>query len=86
MVKELKSLCYLGSFNVVARPRGANILIPTWGFNKKRYIDIALKKYKTQIYVWRDQQIGVLDDFKIYLQVAALVNPYPSYAATTWTI
>ena len=32
MVKELKSLRDLGSFKMVFRPRGANILASTWAF------------------------------------------------------
>ena len=43
MVKELKSLRDLGSFKMVSRPRGGNILMSTWAFKKKRYPDGALK-------------------------------------------
>ena len=32
MIKELKSLRDLGSFKMVSRPRGANILASTWAF------------------------------------------------------
>ena len=46
MVKELKSLRDLGSFKMVSRPRGANILASTWAFRKKRYPDGLLKILK----------------------------------------
>ena len=48
MVQELKSWRDLGSFKMVSRPRGANILMSTWAFKKKRYPDGALKKFKAR--------------------------------------
>ena len=57
MVKELKSLRDLGSFKMVSRPSGANILASTWAFRKKRYPDGALKKFKASFCVRCDQQI-----------------------------
>ena len=55
MIKELKSLRDLGSFKMVSRPRGANILASTWAFKKKRFPDGALKKYKARFCVRGDQ-------------------------------
>ena len=46
MVKESKTLSDLGSFNMVSRPSGANVLQSTWVFKKNRYLDGLLKKYK----------------------------------------
>ena len=46
MITELKSLRDLGSFKMVSRPRGSNVLQSTWSFVKKRYPDGRLKKYK----------------------------------------
>ena len=54
MVQELKSLRDLGSFKMVSRPRGANILMSTWAFKKKRYPDGALKKFKARFCVRGD--------------------------------
>jgi hypothetical protein len=51
MTKELKSLRDLGSFKIVNRPRGANILQSTWAFKKKRFPDGSLKKYKARFCV-----------------------------------
>ena len=36
MVKKLQYLRDLGSFKMVTKPRGANILQSTWAFKKKR--------------------------------------------------
>ena len=36
MVKELKSLAELGSFELINRPRGDNVLQSIWAFRKKR--------------------------------------------------
>ena len=55
MVKELKSLRDLGSFKMVSRPRGANILASTWAFRKKRFPDGALKNFKARFCVKGDQ-------------------------------
>ena len=44
MVKELKSLGDLGSFKLVHRLKGANILQSTWAFKRKRYPDGRLRK------------------------------------------
>ena len=44
MVKELKSLANLGSFEMVNRPRGENMLQSTWAFKRKRYTNIAIEK------------------------------------------
>ena len=55
MVKELKRLRDLGSFKMVSRPKGANILASTWDFKKKRYPDGLLKKSKARLYVRGDQ-------------------------------
>ena len=44
MTQELKSLADLRSFEMVARPRGANIFQSTWDFKRKRYPDGTIKK------------------------------------------
>lgn len=44
MITELKSLRDLGSFKMVSRPRGTNILQSTWAYRKRRYPDGQLKK------------------------------------------
>ena len=51
MVKELESLRDLGSFKMVPRPKGANVLSSTWAFKKKRYPDGLLKKIKARLCV-----------------------------------
>ena len=54
MVQELKSLAGLGSFGMVSRPRGANVLQSTWAFKRRRYPDGLLKKYKARFCVRGD--------------------------------
>ena len=51
MVKELKCLRDLGSFKMVSRRRGANVLASTWAFTKKRYTDELLNKFKARFFV-----------------------------------
>ena len=74
MVKELKSLRDLGSFKMVSRPSGANILESTWAFKKKRYPDGALKKFKARFCVRGDQQIDGLDVFETFAPVVAWIT------------
>ena len=66
MVQELKSLAGLGSFEMVPRPRGANVLQSTCAFKRKRYPDGLLKKYKARFCVRGYQQVEgvyVLDTY-----------------------
>ena len=63
MIKELISLGELGTFKIIKRIKGGNILQSTWALKKKRYPDGSLKKHKARFYVQGDQQIGVLDFF-----------------------
>ena len=74
MVKELKSLADLGSFEMVARPRGENVLQSTWAFKRKRYPDGALKKYKARFCVRGDQQIEGVDVFDTYAPVVSWIT------------
>ena len=74
MVKVLKSLRDLGSFKMVARPSGANILASTWTFRKKRYPDGALKKYKARFCVRGDQQTDGSDVFETFDPVVAWIT------------
>ena len=55
MDKELKTLADLGSFKMVQRPKGENILQSTWAFKRKRYPDGSLQKYKARFCVRGDQ-------------------------------
>ena len=64
MSKELKSLRDLGSFKIVVRPQGANILQYTWVFRKKQSPDEFLKKYKARLCVRGYQQIEGVDVLK----------------------
>ena len=64
MVQELKSLRDLRSFNMVARPRGANILASTWAFKKNHYSDGLLKKFKARFCIYGDQQVDRVDVFE----------------------
>ena len=64
MVKELKSLGDIGSFKMIERPGGANILDSTWEFRKKRYPDGSLKKHKARFCVRGDQQVDRVDVFE----------------------
>ena len=66
MFKELKSLVGLGSFRMVNIPIGTNLLQSTWTFRRKRYLNGALKKYKTRCCVRGDQQIEGVDVFDNY--------------------
>ena len=74
MVQELKSLAGLGSFEMVPRPRGANILQSTWVFKRKRYPDGLLKKYKARLCVRGDQQIEGVDVFDTYAPVVSWIT------------
>ena len=69
MVKELKSLAGLGSFEMVPRPIGGNILQSTWAFKRKRYSDGMLKKYKARFCVRVDQHIEGTDVFDTHAPV-----------------
>ena len=69
MVKEMKSLDDLGSFEMIARPMGASILNSTWTFKKKSYQDELLKKHKSSFCVRGDQKIECLDVFDAYVPV-----------------
>ena len=55
MVKELKCLRDLGFFNILARPKEANIRSSTWAFKKKWYPSGILRKIKARFYVRGDQ-------------------------------
>ena len=74
MIKELKSLRDLGSFNMVDRPQGVNILEYTWAFKKKRYPNGGLKQFKAQFCVKEDQKVDRLDFFETYDPVVAWVT------------
>ena len=74
MVKELKSLADLGSFEMVARPRGENVLQSTWAFKRKRYPDGTLKKYKARFCVRGDQKIEGVDVFDTYAPVVSWIT------------
>ena len=74
MIKELKSLRDLGSFKLVPRPRGSNVLQSTWAFKKKRYPDGDLKKYKARFCVRGDQQIEGVDVFETYAPVVSWIT------------
>ena len=74
MVKELKSLGNLGSFKMIKRPSGANILDSTWAFRRKRYPDGSLKKYKARFCVRGDQQIEGVDVFDTYAPVVSWIT------------
>jgi hypothetical protein len=74
MVKELKSLRDLGSFKMVSRPRGANVLQSTWAFRKKRYPDGHLKKFKARFCVRGDQQVDGVDVFETYAPVVSWIT------------
>ena len=74
MVKELKHFAGLGSFEMVARPRGENVLQSTWAFNKKRYPDGALKKFKARFCVRGDQHIEAVDVFDTYSPVVSWIT------------
>ena len=74
MVKELKRLKDLGSFKMVARPRGANILASTWAFRKKRYPDGLLKKFKARFCVRGDQQVDGVDVFETFAPVVVWIT------------
>ena len=74
MVQELKSLAGLGSFEMVSRPRGANVLQSTWAFKRKRYPDGLLKKYKARFCVRGDQQIEGVDVFDTYAPVVSWIT------------
>ena len=71
MTKELKYLGGLGSFEMVNRSRGANILQSTLMFKRKRYPDGTLPKYKARFCVRGDHQIDGLDVFDIYAPVVS---------------
>ena len=71
MVMELKSLGELGSFKMIPRPRGANVLQSTWAFKRKRYLDGILRKYKARFCVRGDQQIEGVDIFDTYAPVVS---------------
>lgn len=74
MVKEHKSLTGLGSFEMVARPRGGNILQSTWVFKRKRYPDGTLKNYKARFCVRGDQHIEGVDIFDTYTPVVSWIT------------
>ena len=74
MIKELKSLRDLGSFQMVSRPREANILASTWAFKKKRFPDGALKNFKARFCVRGDQQIEGLDVFETFAPVVTWIT------------
>ena len=71
MIKKLKSLRDLGSFKMVARPRGSNILQSTWAFKKKLYPDRGLKKNKVRLCVRGNQHIEGVDVFETYAPVVS---------------
>ena len=73
MAKKLKALRDMGSFKMIKRPGGENILYPAWAFRKKRYPDGSLKKYKARFYVRGDQQMEGLDVFKTYAPVVSWI-------------
>ena len=54
MTKELKGMADLWSFEMVSRPRGANILQSSCAFKRKRFLNGTLKKYKARFCVRGD--------------------------------
>ena len=74
MAKKLKALRDMGSFKMIKRPGGENILYPAWAFRKKRYPDGSLKKYKARLCVRGDQQIEGVDVFETYASVVSRIT------------
>ena len=71
MVKELNSLRNIGSFKMIKRSDGTNILDSTWAFRRKRYPDGSLKKHKARFCARRDQQVDGVDVFETYIDVVS---------------
>ena len=74
MTKELKGMVDLGSFEMVSRPRGANILQSTWAFKRKWFPDGTLKKYKARFCVRGDQKNEGVDAFDTYAPVVSWIT------------
>jgi hypothetical protein len=74
MTKELKSMADLGSFEMIPRPRGENILQSTWVFKWKQSPDGSLKKYKARFCVRGDQQIEGIGVFDTYAPVISWIT------------
>ena len=74
MTKELKSMADLRSFDMIPRPRGANILQSTWSFKRKRLPDESLKKYKARFCVRGDQQVDGIGVFDTYAPVVSWIT------------
>ena len=73
MVKEIKSLRDLGSFQMLTGPKGSNFLQYTWVFMKKQYPDVGLKKYKARFCVREGggHQFEGVDVFETYAPVVS---------------
>jgi hypothetical protein len=64
MQKEVSSLQQLGTWSVVRREPGFNVLASTWAFKRKRYPDGRLKSLKARFCVRGDQQLAGKDYFE----------------------
>ena len=73
MLKELKCIANVGSFEIVNRSRRSNMLQSTLAFKRKRYADGELKICKDKLYVRGDQQIEGVDVFDIYAPVVSWI-------------
>ena len=74
MIKEIKSLRDLGSFNLVPTQRGSNVLQPTWAFKRERYPEDIPKKHKARFCIKGDQQIEGIDVFETHAPVASWIT------------
>ena len=63
----------LGSFEIVSRSRGTNILQSTWALKQKRLPDGSLKKYKARFCEIYDQQVEGLDVLDTYTPVVTWI-------------
>lgn len=73
MLKELKYIANVGSFEIVNRSRRSNMLQSTLAFKRKRCADGELKIYKAKLYVRGDQQIEGVNVFDIYAPVVSWI-------------
>ena len=74
MVVELKYIDDLGSFNMIQRPRGANIPQSIWDFKCKRSPGGRLRKYKASYCVRGGQYVDGVDIFDTYAHVVSWIT------------
>ena len=68
--KEIETLeKEMGAWEVVDRPKNANVLDSTWAFKIKRYPDGLIKKFKARFCARGDQQLEGVDFFETYAPV-----------------